>query len=128
MRSRFSRSARETAWSMALGGLGSIGMRELTGFRVKSPVLSFWKVGGWESTTRAYLCAQKYSCRLLATQVAVAALKTRRHGEVAIGPQRRSRPRRRLLDRSQNCSEVSSERVQLQNNFRVARDSGTIAK
>src|SRR5882762_227563 len=33
MRSRFSRSARETAWSMALGGLGSFGMRILTGFR-----------------------------------------------------------------------------------------------
>src|SRR6266404_3162189 len=33
MRSRFSRSARETAWSIALGGLGSCGMRILTGFR-----------------------------------------------------------------------------------------------
>ena len=37
-------------------------MRVVTGFRVKSPVLSFWKVGEWESTTRAYHCAQKYRC------------------------------------------------------------------
>jgi len=32
---------RETTWSIALGGLGSFGMRIFTGFRVKSPVLSF---------------------------------------------------------------------------------------
>src|ERR1700730_19315900 len=32
----------------------------LTGFREKSPDLSFWKLGARESTIRAYRCAQKY--------------------------------------------------------------------
>ena len=95
--------------STALGGLGSFGMQVLSGFRVKSPVLSFWKVGGWESTACAHHCAQKYSCTLLATQVAVAVLKTS------------ATPRSGY----RSTSEVSSQRVQLQNNLQVARHSPT---
>src|SRR5260370_107893 len=86
MRSRFSRRARETAMSTALGGLGSCGMRVVAGFRVKSPVLSFWKLGAWESTTGAYCCAQKYSCKLLVVSCGGGALLGTQIQGAAISP------------------------------------------